>query len=154
MRVQIVVAVVVVFAAAGCDERSDAASPAEPPTAGSPTVGSSTAAGGPGNGTVRPFRTRPNPKGGVGVCGPTQASYGRRGTGTVVTVTLPGVEDVAVQLLGHNGEPITGAGFLIPEAGTGHTFTFPDVRFSTVTSVAVDATGDHGTGSCMAARID
>jgi hypothetical protein len=153
MRVQVVVAVVVVFAAAGCDDRSDAASPAEPPTASSPTVGSSTSAGGSGKGTVGPFRTRPNPEGGVGVCGPTQASYGHRGAGTVVTVTLPGVEDVAVQVLGHDGGPITGTGFLIPAGGHGHTFVFPTVPFTQVSGVAVDATGDHGTGSCMAARI-
>jgi hypothetical protein len=77
--------------------------------------------------------------------------YSRHGNGTRVQVVLRGPVDVSAEVDGKDG-PLKSTGFLIPQGLGGHVFDFPAIPFGTVTGVAVAASGDAGTGSCMAAR--
>jgi hypothetical protein len=68
-----------------------------------------------------------------------------------VQVILHGPVDVSAEVDGKTG-PLKSTGFLIPQGMGGHVFQFPAIPFAGVTGVAVAASGDGGSGSCMAAR--
>lgn len=148
-------AVVSVLVLSGCGSgEGTAGGPATPPTVGGQPGGSVPAVtpkpAAPAVGDL--FHTTPNPAGGTPLCDASQAYYSRHGNGIQVQVNLHGVVDVSVEVDGKNG-PLKATGFMIPEQMAGHLFTFPGIPFGDVTGVAVAASGDAGTGSCMASRV-